>query len=181
MLTPEAYLRAYNALSQVKAKWAGGNYENHKISRATKFEVKAMLSDPSINHDRLLSDSFAWLTEHLESLEVYERILGRPYNPDERSRLTKEVELVASQPCPIHGAIMCSVPDELRPQVAQDINHVLSFLPFSYLRWGFLPAMIAAELAPKDLEAMIRDGRIADAKVSTVSLAGMVEHELVVA
>jgi hypothetical protein len=76
---------------------------------------------------------------------------------------------------------MCSIPDELRPQVAQDVNHVLSFLPFSYLRWGFLPAMIAAELAPKDLELLISQGRIADAKVSTVSLAGMVEREIVVA
>jgi hypothetical protein len=181
VLTSEAYLRGYNALGQVKAKWVGGNYENHKISRATRFEVKAMLSDPSINHDRLLSDSFAWLTEHLEGLEVYERVLGRRYDVDERRRLTKEVNLVASLPCPIHGAILCSVPDDLRSEVANEINHALAFLPWGYLRWGFLPAMIAAELAPRDLESLIRDGRVADAKVATVTLAGMQEMEIVCA
>lgn len=181
MLATDTYLRAYEALQKIKAKWAIGNYEGHKVSRATKFEVKTILGDPSIDRDSLLSDSFRWLSEHVQGLEIYEGILGRSYDPDERRRLTKEVDTVSNLDCPIHGCIMCSIPDNLRPQVAEEVNHALAFLPFSYLRWGFLPAMIAAELAPKDLELMIRDGRVADAKVSTVSLAGMVEHEIVVA
>jgi hypothetical protein len=181
MLTSEAYLRAYDALQKVRNKWVGGNYEGHKVSRATRFEVKAMLSDPSINRDSLLSDSFTWLTERMEGLEIYEGIMGRSYTPDERSRLTKEVELIASMPCPMHGIILCSIPDELVSQVATEINNALGFLPSNYLRWGFLPAMIVAELAPKDLESMIRHGRVADAKISTVSLSGMMERQIVVA
>jgi len=181
MLSAEDYLKGYDALRRLRVKWYAGEAEDHKTSRATLFEVKVMLSDPTINRDRLLGDSLRWLGEHVAGLEVYEKIMGRPYTEEEKRRLTKEVELVSGLSCPLHGVILCGVPDEFRPQVATEINNALDWLPLSYLRWGFLPALIAAELAPRDLELLIQDGKIPDAKISTVSLSGMMEKEIVVA
>lgn len=181
MLTIPDYVRIEQALSIVRARRYGGILEGHRVSRSTKAEVKIMLSDPGLDHDRLLNDSLAWLAESVEGLEVYERILGRSYTSDERSRLTKEIEIVSGLPCPVHGCIMCGIEDILRPEVSLEINNALDFLPLGYLRWGFLPALIAAELAPGDLESMVKNGRVADAKISTVSLAGMQEREIVVA
>ena len=101
---------------------------------------------------------FAWMTRPVSGVSMYERVRGRPYNQEERASLARERASVSRMVCPFLRSGVCFL-GENRPYECKGQSPTGGEV-------GFLPALLAIELAREEVADLIDRGKVADAKVA---------------
>lgn len=110
---------------------------------------------PQALAQRVLQTALAWLVERHAGLAVYAGIAGRQYTLDERKAIALETAVVARLACPWAAKAGCALP----------VRRFAGSGP----PYGWLPTLLARELAPCDLSELVRHGAIADAKIALLN------------
>ena len=141
-------------------------------------EARCIITDLTVNHKEILRRSLDWLIAPVKESIMMEGIRGRAYTAIEKDTLAVQRDVVRRIPCSFYlpdgqcllattRPLSCRVTKEEYANMAGNLALKLRRLG-STTEWGFLPALIAAELDRQNLIALIQEGRVADAKIALV-------------
>lgn len=164
--------RYYNSIAHTRV------CDGTSTPEALIVEAKYALTDITLNRKDILRRSLDWLAKPVP-VQMHERIMGRVYTTEEKSRLASERVVAQRLPCPYlatNGRCLLGMTRPLSCRVSRDQyadyagNLALKLKPFGCdIRWGFLPALLAIELDKQAVIALIQEGKVADAKIALVN------------
>ncbi|RJO60331.1 MAG: hypothetical protein C4542_09575 [Dehalococcoidia bacterium] len=109
----------------------------------------------------VLDASLEWLTTRHAGLSSYQAITGRGYTDEERDQIGPETAVVAGLECPLKSVAGCRLAIVgMTYDARRDAG---------YKQYGWLPTLLARQLASTEYKDLARNGLIADAKIALLT------------
>ena len=110
----------------------------------------------------VLERCVAWLTTNHPGLDVYTKLLGKQYAPQEQEAIAADLYAVERIPCPFASSDGCLLDGcATLPEWQRESLHI---------SWVWLPTAIVKLCLPDMLNDLIRGGKVADAKVAVLRM-----------